>query len=226
MKWQAVIGIFISTLLFGCSYSKMKDPALEGNNSRFSLPADQRANLSYAYLAQNVLTPKCVSCHGTSGGVSLESYQAVVGHAANVKKTVFETHTMPKNGSLSEREMSVLWTWIEMGMPEQAQGGGPGDTPIPLGPTFESIDKNIFQAKCVTCHSPAGTGKRIPLGKDDLLNSPLELVIPGNADESGLVIAVERADDKRMPPASEGYSALKPEERQAIRDWIQNGASD
>lgn len=226
MTWQAAIGIFVSGLLFGCSYSKMKDPALEGNNSRFSLPGDQRANLSYAYVAQNVLTPKCVSCHGTSGGVSLESYQSVLSNALALKKTVFETHTMPKNGSLSEREMSVLWTWIEIGMPELAQGGGPVDSPIPLGPNFASIDKNIFQTKCVTCHFSAGSGKRIPLGKNDLLNSPLELVIPGNADESGLVIAVERTDDKRMPPAKEGYSALKPEEIQAIRDWIKNGATD
>ena len=58
------------------------------------------------------------------------------------------------------------------------------------------------------------------------MNSPLELVIPGNADESGLVVALERSDDKRMPPGKEGYSVLKDDAKLAIRKWIENGAKD
>lgn len=226
MVRQAGFAFLISLLLVGCNYSRLKDASLDGDNSRFSLPIDQRADLSYSYVSQKVLGPKCISCHGGSGGVSLESYQSVLQHLGNIKKVVFQTQTMPKNGGLNQQEMSILWTWIDMGAPELAPGGNTGPTPLPLAPNFASIDQNIFQNKCVTCHSPGGPGKRILLNKDDLLNSPLELVLPGNADESGLVIAVERIDNKRMPPASEGYSALKDEEKQAIRDWIQNGAND
>jgi hypothetical protein len=54
----------------------------------------------------------------------------------------------------------------------------------------------------------------------------LELVLPGNPDESGLVIAVERTDEKRMPLAKSGFSPLTPDEMTAIRNWIANGASD
>ena len=223
---KLVFSSLIVALFVGCNYNRIKDPNLGGNNSRFSLPADQRGNLSYALVSQKVFVPKCISCHGTSGGISLESYQSTLANIEKIKSSVFDARTMPKRGTLDPAELSVLWTWIEIGAPEQAPGGGPGPTPLPLGPSFASIDQNIFQVKCLVCHSPGNPGKRILLGKTDLLNSPLELVVPGNPDESGLVIAIERADDKRMPPAKDGYSELKVEEKSAIREWILNGAVD
>lgn len=91
--------------------------------------------------------------------------------------------------------------------------------------TYESIRSHIIEPKCLTCHNPTGEGNKVPLDRQGLLDSPLELVLPGNADESGLIIALERKDDKRMPPAKEGYSALKPEQIQIIREWINNGAN-
>ena len=225
MRGQILSCLILSAISSGCNYTRTK---ISDDNSRFELPAEQKAGLSYALVAQTVLNPRCVCCHGTSGcngapqNPILENYASVFANIGNVKRVVFENHTMPKRGSLDDREMSILWTWIGMGAPENASGS----TPIPLGPTYESINQNIFQPKCVICHSPGNPGKRILLGKDDLLNSPLELVIPGNADESGLVVAVERSDEKRMPPAKDGKAPLGDLEKQAIRDWIQNGAKD
>ncbi|RYZ91043.1 MAG: hypothetical protein EOP06_07225 [Proteobacteria bacterium] len=93
-------------------------------------------------------------------------------------------------------------------------------------PTFESLKENIFDRRCTQCHSAAGSARHIPLDTiDALVTSPRELVIPGNADDSGLVLAVERADKKRMPPPDVD-SALAVEEVAAIRLWIQNGARD
>jgi mono/diheme cytochrome c family protein len=112
-----------------------------------------------------------------------------------------------------------------MGCPKESSGGGPTDPPEELKPTYDSIDKNIFQAKCVSCHRAGEDGERVSLAKQDLLNSPLELVIPGNPDESGLVIAVERTDEKRMPLAKEGYGPLSDKEKEAIRKWIEDGAN-
>ena len=104
----------------------------------------------------------------------------------------------------------------------------------PLVATFDSIDKNVFQKYCTSCHSPNGAGKRVLLDLQSLLESPLELIIPGNPDESipgdpdesGLVIAIERTDNKRMPPEKSGYSALSDETKIIIRKWIENGAKD
>lgn len=225
MKSQAsAFLILLSLLLAGCNYTKVKGGGID-ENKIFNMPPEQKAQLSFSYVYQNVFLPKCISCHGNSGGVNLESYQAARSHLAAIKKTVFETKTMPKRGSLSFDEQAILWNWIAMGAPKDSEDG---TTPIPdpLTPTFDSISKNIFAAKCVTCHSAGNPGQRILLDKDSLLNSPLELVIPGNADESGLVVAIERTDDKRMPPAKEGYSKLSDEEITAIREWITNGATD
>lgn len=83
--------------------------------------------------------------------------------------------------------------------------------------------------KCVSCHAPGELGEKVPLlTRDDLVNSPLELAIPGNAAESGLVIAITRpdSDEKRMPPPKTGAARLKEEEIAAIRTWIDNGAKD
>lgn len=213
----------IFPFIFGCNYTKLK--GVNGDNSRFSLPPEQKAQLSYGMVDAQVLGPRCVSCHGTSGGVSLERYPDVVANLDKIKNAVFVTHTMPKRGDLNDHEMSILWSWIEIGSPEKAPGCD-NCNPTPLEPTYDSIKQNIFERKCVACHSPGKPAARVSLEKDNLLNSPLELVLPGNPDESGLVIAIERNDDKRMPPAKEGYSPLKNEEKSAIRDWIQNGAKD
>jgi hypothetical protein len=94
----------------------------------------------------------------------------------------------------------------------------------PLEPTFSSIRKKIFIPKCVSCHNPAGEGRNVPLETlEDLTDSPRELVLPGNVEESGLTIAITRGDDKRMPPPKTG-GPLSDEEIYVIEKWIQDGA--
>ena len=207
--------------------------SLDGNNkfiNKFNLPDEEISQLSYSVVNQKVFASKCVSCHGDSGGINLESYSEVVKNINLIKKVVFDTKTMPKKNSLTDEELSYLWNWIKIGAPEQSQNGNtdpiPDPIPDPILATYDSISKHVFQSSCKFCHNPEGSGKRILFDKDALLNSPLELVIPGNPDESGLIVALERIDDKRMPPAQDGYSALTNEEKSAIRKWIENGAKD
>jgi len=91
-------------------------------------------------------------------------------------------------------------------------------------PTFAVINQKIFQSKCMTCHGSSGGAKRVPLEpRDALLNSPLDLVIPENPDESGLVLAISRNDKKRMPPEKSG-PALSTTEIAIIKKWILQGA--
>ena len=224
MKIAGATLLLVGIFLTGCNYTKIKQPL--SNNQGFNLPQEKLSELSYNLISQRVLGPRCVTCHGSSGGVSLETYSDVTRELEKIKKSVFSDRTMPKRGSLSDEELSLLWNWIKIGAPELAQNGNIGPKPEPLLATFDSINKHIFQASCVECHNPSGTGKRILLDKESLLNSPLELVLPFNADESGLVIAIERTDSKRMPPANDGYAELKEEEKLAVRKWIENGAKD
>ena len=95
-----------------------------------------------------------------------------------------------------------------------------------LKPTFDSIYQYIFARRCVSCHSLGKPAHQVLLDRTSLLTSPLDLVIPENPDESGLVIAIERNDDKRMPPPEGKVSPLKPQEIDVIRTWILNGAKD
>lgn len=198
-------------------------------NSAFELPAGTMAELSYGVINEKVFLPKCISCHGASGQIRLETYSDVVQNLALIKKTVFDEKSMPKRGFLNSEELSYLWSWMKMGAPEQAQNGGTNPPPAampPIEPTFDSINTHVFQSSCKECHNAAGTGKRVLLDRESLMTSPLELILPGNPDESGLVVAIERSDDKRMPPANEGYAELKLEIKLAVRKWIKNGAKD
>lgn len=218
--------LIFSTAQTGCNYNPFAKASTVVGQQKFAMTEEKISQLSFALVTDRVFAPQCISCHGSSGGVSLRAFDAVKANIRRIEQTVFVEGSMPKDSRLSEEQMAYLWNWIRIGAPEFAQDGGVINPPDPIQPTFNSIDKNIFQVTCVKCHRPDGTGKRILLDKVSLLTSPLELVIPSNSDESGLVIALERGDDKRMPPEDEGYSALTDEEKMAVRKWIENGASD
>jgi len=118
-----------------------------------------------------------------------------------------------------------------------------GPTPD-LEPTFESIQKNIFEttdsagrASCVTCHTNVG---RAPLGGlnlthdvayDQLVNvnstevPSMKRVTPGNPDASYIVHKVEgRAGivGRRMPFSGPPY--LTDGQILILKRWIETGA--
>ncbi len=208
----------------GCEYKIYKNSA--GSNQKFDLSKETKARLSFNFIYQNILVPNCVSCHGNAGGINLETYSNVKRNLSQIRRSVFDEHSMPKRSALTTKELAILWTWIEMGAPAQLPSGDSEPSQEPLTPHFDSIDRNIFQITCVKCHSPGNSAKRILLTRFELLNSPRELVLPGNADESGLILALERSDEKRMPPAKESYSKLKEEQIRVIREWINQGATN
>lgn len=228
MNFRNIFLVLNFALLLSCNYTKVKGGSSDAN-SAYQLPVGTLAELSYGVIQEKVFLPKCVTCHGTSGQIRLETYSDILQNLALIKKTVFDEKSMPKRGTLTDEELSYLWSWMNMGAPEQAQNGSTTPPPAastPIEPTFDSINTHVFQTSCKECHNLTGTGKRVLLDKDSLMNSPLELIIPGNPDESGLIVSIERSDDKRMPSAKEGYAELKPEVKAAIRKWIENGAKD
>lgn len=183
-------------------------------------------NLSFANVQSLIFSPRCISCHGTSGGVNLETYASVKNHLSKIEQTTIINRTMPKSPfpSLTEDEIAFLSAWIKAGAPEMPET--PVQPPLPLEPTFSSIKERIFKTKCLLCHTAGKSAARVPLEtKEDLIDSPLEIVVPGDPDESGLMIAITRTDDKRMPPPTSGMSALTAEEMNVIRQWILEGAN-
>ncbi len=92
-------------------------------------------------------------------------------------------------------------------------------------PTFSLVKQKIFEPKCVLCHAPGKAGQRILMDtRDDLINSPLDLVIPGNVDDSVLLLAVTRTDSRRMPPVKSNVPPLMAQEIKLLEIWILNGA--
>ncbi|MBI3534524.1 MAG: hypothetical protein HY072_03420, partial [Deltaproteobacteria bacterium] len=80
--------------------------------------------------------------------------------------------------------------------------------------------------RCAVCHSTEDKAYGVPLWElQAMLESPREIVLPGNYEESGLFIAITRKDDKRMPPP-ELADALTSEEIETIRKWIEIGVPE
>ncbi len=209
------------SFLTSCNYNVLKGSDTD-QEIKYNLSPEKISQLSYNKIAQSILSTNCTSCHGNSGNINLESYSEVLKNLSLIKKVVFFDKTMPKNSNLNEEQLSILWNWIKIGAPEN-----PDDShPDPLLPTFDSINKHVFQTSCKDCHNATGSAPRVLLDRESLLSSPRELILPGNPDESGLVLALERTDDNRMPPAKEGYSEVSQEVKDTIRLWIMNGAKD
>ena len=211
--------IFLITLLVslgGCSFYKEKLP-------RDSFFSSDPSGVSYKQVHVRILVPHCISCHGNSGGINLESYGEVKKHLSAIERSVIIYRTMPKGGYLPPEDLGFLAAWIKSGAAEN-----PGNGPVeePLKATFVSIKKKIFESRCISCHTQEGSASSVPLATlKDLLGSPRELVIPGNSEDSGLFLAITRTDDKRMPPPGSG-SALSPKEISIIQKWIESGAPE
>jgi len=87
-----------------------------------------------------------------------------------------------------------------------------------VGPTFSSINSNIIQTKCISCHgSPPSSGYNFS-SYSALLSAGV--VSPGNAAGSQFYIQVNAG---LMP---QGGPPLSSTEIQAIQDWINNGAQN
>lgn len=217
------LAVLMMALGRGCNYKDRNPDSLTSSQQFVS------AELNYANVNANVLTPKCTSCHGTQGGINLQSYSAVVSNLALVQSQVI-AGAMPKSPvpPLTSNEFNLLMRWINAGAPEFSQPNSPApgippDGNPPLTPTFSAIHQNIFVPKCLACHSAGHSEANIPLAKISDL-SPY--VVPGNPSGSTLWIITNPSRSSRMPPASSGISALTTEERKTISDWITNGAND
>ncbi len=117
--------------------------------------------------------------------------------------------------------------------------GGPGDDgggPIDGGGNPQAnlafIQTSVFEVFCTDCHVPGGQAPFLQLqtqadscanlvGQVSLLSPPLLLVAAHDPDASALVQRIEGILQPQMPL---GKPPLGQEHRQAIKDWIADGA--
>lgn len=224
----------IAVLVSACGIYKDKQPTQD--LTRLQNTA------TYRTVNENVFQKnRCLQCHSSSGmsagGVALDNYAIVKANLGRIERAALINKTMPPSGPLSATDQAILRAWIDRGAPEldpqttptPVLSPTPTPTPILLEPKFSSIKVNILDKKCIACHSTGGTADKIPLTSyAEILNSPREIVIPKQPDDSGMVIYTEAPDteQKRMPPVNSGLPRLTIDETKTIRQWILNGAKD
>jgi hypothetical protein len=95
----------------------------------------------------------------------------------------------------------------------------------PVRPVFGSLRRNIFRPKCTGCHKPGGKAERTPLlTRDDFINNPDQIVVPGKPEDSALMFALDANARKPMPPPDSGIEPLTKEQINVIEEWIRLGA--
>jgi hypothetical protein len=228
---KIILALISSLSLFSCAYRIDKQSGL--SNQDFDIPQSKLQASSFKSVYENVLRTSCLSCHD-SGKLPLTSYLQVKANLDKISKVVLGDRTMPKSPTppLTREQLLILVTWIRAGAPEEPQNGNPESpiTPLPaLTPSYASLKANIFDSKCLHCHSAGGEVARIPLvTKDDFLNSPVVIIDPQNPDESGLLIVLDPVfkSKKFMPPPKSGYTPVTSEQLETVRRWIALGTPD
>ncbi len=222
----ALVGV-VALVELGCS-SKPDDAKTEQALEQKKL---EPFELDYPSMRARIFTPYCVGCHGERSRVNLATYENIRQNLAAIERVTLIEKSMPKNAKLTEEELSRLGEWLAMGAPESKTQSQELPTPLPseqpvevVAAKFSSIKKLVIDQKCVSCHSAGGSASGVNLTSyRELMGSPRELVIAGNPDESGLMIALTRTDSKRMPPPK-NTEALDAPTIEVIRQWIDQGA--
>ncbi|MGZ3658777.1 MAG: hypothetical protein ACXVCK_01725, partial [Bdellovibrionota bacterium] len=131
LRKRILVSLLFASLAAGCSYRREKGSPDGADASAIQPSAEQLANSSFSLVYTTVLQPHCISCHGTSGGVNLETYSSAVSVLARIKARAIDTRQMPKapEAPLSIPELQVLNAWIQTGGRENPENGPPPPLP-------------------------------------------------------------------------------------------------
>jgi mono/diheme cytochrome c family protein len=215
------------------------EPSAEPSTEPSPAPSLVPVLPTFASIRANIIETSCAKCHGPGGPASdapldtvaeLLSEKLITPGNASTSKfyMLIEKKIMPPKSTgitLSDQEIQAVGQWIQNDTSDEPTPGpsvSPSPTPapslLPLAPTFTSIRADIFESKCLTCHSAGGHAAEVPL---DTLSDVLadKIVTPGNPSTSTLYNLVA---NKKMPP--QGTTApLTDQEIQVISEWIQQG---
>jgi len=248
-KLKKIILLFSTALLISCNAGTgegldQNGKPLSGNNS---IPLAANFNSVQA----NIFTPSCATsgCHSgsapaeglllTEGNsfsnlVNISSNEVALlnrvepGNAADsylirkVEGTASVGLQMPRNRpALSTEKIQALRDWINNGA---------------LGPSLSSIQNNIFNQRCISCHTgtnpPAGLNLEEGQSFTTLVNvqrlfdQPEIRVVAGNASSSFLIDKLENNNlgGSRVDQMPLGGPYLDQDTINVIRDWIDEGA--
>ena len=108
-------------LFVSCNYVEPKGASVA------KLPPDTRTSytLGYNSLKTQIFAPKCISCHGGAGGVTLSDYASAKSVLQLIEEQAVVERAMPPQGPLTDDERALIQAWVDAGGPE---GDVAGDT--------------------------------------------------------------------------------------------------
>ena len=173
---RALLALALSAAaLTDCSYRIDKT---SGGNTQAPV-ANQGRVLGYNSLRTQIFAPHCITCHGTSGGVSLDSYAGAFAALSRIQNEVVVEKSMPPSGPLADSDQQLVAAWIAAGGPEVDVVNPQPTTPPPAGPTatptptpapsptpepsatpsstptvtYAQVASQVFGPNCTSCHN-------------------------------------------------------------------------
>lgn len=110
------------------------------------------------------------------------------------------------------------------------QSPGPSPAPVTDSIDFDRDVRPILAENCFACHGNDPSSRAADLRLDTLEGITADLggyraVVPGDPDQSELMVRVRAPDpDDRMPPV-ESHKTLSPEQIETLERWISQGAT-
>lgn len=174
-----------------------------------------------------ILNDKCGTCHGSMGGLSLESYADAMKGGT---KGVVIVAQQPDNsnlvkiqmagghpGQLTADELALISAWITAGAPEkgsQASSGGSAAAPVtPM--TWSSGIGQMFLNRCSSCHGSMG-GFSAESYADVMKGSTNGAVIVANDPDHSVLI--------KLQVAGGHPGEFTVDELNSVKAWIAAGA--
>ncbi len=210
------------------------------------LNPDQPLPPDFNQVTNLIFEPHCTRCHS-----QYADYSAVVGELRSIQNAI-ESNRMPKNARpLSADLKALLAAWVNAGAPfavavpqKPTQPVNPADpstpvvtpTPLPtpppppvLEPTWTSLNRIVFSARCTVCHSPNGEANFLNLTSRQKIFEIRDKEVLGqkyldfNSPDDSYVMSVITDPDSPMPPRDSGFAPLTSKEVDTVREWIRLG---
>ena len=124
MKNLALTFIIVSCLAVSCSYNKeeLPEPMVELEPLTVAVSPPNTVTITYTSHIKSMVDNNCVVCHGTSGGVTLQTYVQVKAKADAGRILARAINgsggPMPQSGLMSQTNLDTLQMWLDQGAPQ------------------------------------------------------------------------------------------------------------
>lgn len=165
-----------------------------------------------------------VSAAGHYGGAMVHEPEYMAEYAPEPLKPLMYAGLTPKENTQPKVEAMAVVDGEVVDIEAE-----PVETPIEERVVFTDFVLPVLEAKCTECHNENKIKGKLRMDTYEMLiagadGSDFETLIPGNPDESEMLVRVtlEEDHDEFMPPKGD---ALTPEETAMLAWWVKTGAS-